>query len=87
MAIAHAHPLVDRLHRSIQLLLALGLTAITAMIWEFLEFLSDAWFGTLMNLGVADTLADLFFGLLGGVVMIAVAACSPRIARINATNN
>ena len=82
VAIAHGQHLVGRLHRSIQLLLALGLTAIAAVIWEFLEFLSDAGFGTLMNLGVADTLVDLFFGLLGGLVMISVAACTPGIARV-----
>ena len=78
VAIAHAQVMVGRLQRLIQCLLALGLTAITAVIWEFLEFLSDALLGTLMNLGVVDTLGDLFFGLLGGVVMIVFAACAPK---------
>lgn len=31
---------------------------------------SDALLGTKMNLGVADTLADLLLGLVGGVVMV-----------------
>ena len=30
--------------------------------------------GTKMNLGVSDTLSDLFFGLLGGVVTVVVAS-------------
>jgi len=54
--------------------LALGLTAITAVVWEFLEFASDFALGTKMNLGVSDTLSDLFFGSLGGTVMVLMAS-------------
>jgi hypothetical protein len=71
---AHSQVLIGRIPRIIQLLLSLGLTALTAVVWEFFEFSSDAVLGTKMNLGVRDTLSDLFFGLLGGVVMVAVAA-------------
>lgn len=71
-AINHGQALLGEIPVLIRKLLALGLTATTAIVWEFLEFLSDVALGTKMNLGVADTLADLFFGLLGGVVVIAL---------------
>jgi hypothetical protein len=57
-----------------QRIASLGLTAIAAIVWEILEFSSDVLFGTKMNLGVSDTLSDLFFGLLGGVVMVVLAS-------------
>ncbi len=69
-AINHGQALVEEIPALVRKLLALGLTAMTAIVWEFLEFLSDVALGTKMNLGVADTLADLFFGLLGGVLVI-----------------
>ena len=72
-AAAHSQARIGRIPRLIQLLLSLGLTAITAVVWEFLEFSSDSALGTKMNLGVSDTLSDLLFGLLGGVVMAAIA--------------
>ncbi len=75
---AHAQTLTGRIPNIIQLALSLGLTAITAVIWEFLEYLCDMGFGTKMNLGVEDTLSDLFFGLLGGAVMVGCAARSMR---------
>ena len=73
-AIAHAQDLLGTIPRLIQRLLALGLTALTAVVWEFLEYLSDRLFGTLMNLGVVDTLMDLFLGLAGGLMMVVIAA-------------
>jgi uncharacterized membrane protein YjjP (DUF1212 family) len=79
IAIAHSQAHIGRIPRLIQLLLSFGLTSITAVVWEFLEFSADAALGTKMNLGVSDTLSDLFFGLLGGVVMVAVAARFRRI--------
>ena len=56
----------------IQLISAVGLTAISAVVWEFLEYGSDYFFVTKMNLGVADTLADLFFGLLGAFILVLI---------------
>jgi hypothetical protein len=93
----YSFPTTTRLHsqlrlgcipKCIQLLLSLGLTAITAVVWEFLEYSSDVALGTKMNLGVSDTLSDLFFGLLGGIVMLAVAANSICFAQsfLRATN-
>ncbi len=56
----------------IQIALSLGLTAITAVLWEFLEYGADIALGTRLNHGVADTLSDLFFGFLGGVAAISM---------------
>lgn len=78
----HSQALIGRIPKPVHLLMALGLTAITAVVWEFLEYSSDMILGTKMNLGVSDTLSDLFFGLAGGVVMVAVAVLFPRIALI-----
>ena len=72
--------LVGAIPRLILFSFPLGLTAITAALWEFLEFLSDAAFGTKMNLGVSDTLSDQFFGLLGGAVLLAAYLWSTRVA-------
>jgi len=77
VAAVHAQELVGSIPRSIQLGLSLGLTAATVVIWELLEFLSDITFGTRMNLGVSDTLSDLFFGLLGALVVVVAAALRP----------
>ena len=74
VATVHAQELVGSIPRSIQLVLSLGLTAVTAVVWELLEFLSDITFGTHMNLGVSDTLSDLLFGLLGALVVVVAAA-------------
>ncbi len=84
VAIAHSQARMGAIPKLIQLMLSLGLTAITAVVWEFLEFSSDTILGTKMNLGVSRTLSDLFFGLLGGVVMATLAARSKRIAQNHA---
>lgn len=81
VAIAHSQLRIGAIPKLIQLMLSLGLTAITAVAWEFLEFSSDIILGTKMNLGVSDTLSDLFFGLLGGIVMVTLAARSKRFVR------
>lgn len=49
----------------------LGLTSLAAVVWEFVEFLVEQWFGIRTQPGLADTLLDLLMGLLGGVVWIA----------------
>jgi hypothetical protein len=83
VATTHSQLLIGHIPRVVHLLLSFGLTAITAVIWEFLEFSSDIALGTKMNLGVSDTLSDLFFGLLGGIVMLFVAASSKKMLPIH----
>ncbi len=39
------------------------------MIWEFFEFASDLLFGTHAQLSNIDTMSDLFFDLIGGVIV------------------
>jgi hypothetical protein len=70
VAILHAQQLLGAIPRGIQALLAIGLTSFVAVVWEFLEYGSDVFFHTEMNLGVRDTLSDLFFGLLGAFVIL-----------------
>ena len=77
----HGQVLAGPVPRPVILLMSLGLTALTAVLWEFLEYLSDVLLHTQMNLGVADTLSDLLFGLLGGSVAVTAAACSTRLLR------
>ena len=43
-----------------------------AVFWEFYEFLCDHLLGTTMQFGLADTLSDLFFGMLGSAVYLAL---------------
>ncbi len=81
-------PWTGRVHAAVRLGLAFGLLACAAIGWEFLEFLSDYFLWTHLNLGVADTLSDLLFGLVGGGWGVAVrhyltrrgdrSACRPR---------
>lgn len=81
VASARSQAMIGRIPGLVHLLMSLGLTAITAVGWEFLEYSSDVILGTKMNLGVSDTLSDLFFGLAGGIVMVAIAARPPYRAR------
>ena len=74
VGIGYSQDLIGAMPRIVQSTLCVGLTAITAVVWEFLEFASDTVLGTKMNLGVSDTLSDLFFGLLGATVMVAFAS-------------
>lgn len=68
-------------------LCAWGMTAITAIAWEFMEFGMDYFLGTRTVLGVQDTLSDLFFGLTGGalsIVMMRLQAPNPATASARA---
>ncbi len=70
VVIKNSQSLVGLIPRLIQMFLSIGLIAITAILWEFLEYASDFAINTKMNLGVSDTLSDLFFGLFGGVIFV-----------------
>ncbi len=84
-ALAGTEPALGKTPRVIRFIAAWGLTAITAIVWELFEYLSDISFATLMNLGVADTLSDLFFGLTGGCLAIAVdMVCKQKTHRLQA---
>ena len=69
-AIANSQKLVGNIPVPIQILFALTCTGTTTILWEFLEFVSDYFFHTNMILGLKDTLKDMFFGLLGGLILL-----------------
>ena len=52
----------------IRAFIVVGAVAIAAVLWEFYEFLSDHFFGTLTQPSKADTMKDLFMGMLGGLL-------------------
>ena len=55
----------------IQILLAFTCTGTTIILWEFYENLLDYFFGTHMVRGLEDTILDMFWGLLGALVLSA----------------
>ena len=57
---------------------AIGMVALTIVIWEFLEFSSDTIFGTNTQKSVMDTIKDLFLGLSGGTISCLITYYSTR---------
>ena len=54
-------------------ILVLGLVSLGGVFWEFFEYIFDMLFarrgfGRLIQLGVSDTMSDLLFDLVGGVL-------------------
>lgn len=70
IAISHAQRLCGQIPQIIQNLLAFGMTCMIAIAWEFMEFASDKWLGSQLNMGVSDTLCDLLMGMLGAAVCL-----------------
>jgi len=46
----------------------IGMVSFAAIVWEFYEFTSDYFFHTTMQASPADTVADMFLGLAGGLI-------------------
>jgi hypothetical protein len=63
-----------RIRAPLELLLAFGLTAAAALVWELAEYASDALLGTRFVFGVRDTMKDMALGLAGGALLLAVRA-------------
>jgi len=55
-------------HKFIQYMIIISLVALTAVIWEFYEFIMDQLIETLSQPSLKDTMGDLFLGLLGGTL-------------------
>ena len=53
--------------RFLSVFLIVALVSLTAVLWEFYEFLMFYFFGILMQPSLNDTIGDLFMGLLGGL--------------------
>ena len=64
------HRLVRAPDVPVQLLLSFALVNTVAIVWEFGEFASDHLVGTSFQLGLEDTLLDLFMGMLGGLAFL-----------------
>lgn len=54
-------------HRLTHLLLVFALVSTTTIFWEFAEFINDRFFGGQAQLGLEDTLLDMFLGIVGGL--------------------
>ncbi len=61
-------------HRSLEempgilfFLFIISLVALTAVLWEFLEFILDLMFNLRAQPDLTDTIIDLFLGLVGGI--------------------
>lgn len=63
-----------------QTLFILGLVALFAVLWEFMEFLLDATANTQMQTDITDTMSDLALGLFGGLLVACF--CSRKIDRL-----
>lgn len=50
--------------------LVVSLTCTAAVVWEFAEFVADYFFAAHAQLGLRDTLADMFLGICGGIVLL-----------------
>jgi hypothetical protein len=60
----------------IETMLIVSLVASGAVCWEFYEWLSDRYLGTLFQLTLDDTIKDLALGLSGGIISAAAIYCS-----------
>lgn len=54
----------------LRILLLFALACTAAVFWEFAEWTADRFFGTHCQLSLADTLLDLFMGMLGGLAFL-----------------
>lgn len=59
---------LGKMHETAFFAFVIALVGLTAVLWEFAEFIADAVIQINSQLSLADTMADLFLGLVGGVV-------------------
>ncbi len=59
--------------KAVEAVMVLNLTTVTAVLWEFAEFLSDQWLGSQAQVGLEDTLLDLALGMVGAVGYVGLA--------------
>ena len=69
---ASEHGIIGPFHRINHAILVFALTCTASVFWEFAEFITDHYFGTHAQLGLNDTLGDMFFGICGGITFLAV---------------
>lgn len=59
--------LIEIRHFALFVIYQVSLVVCVAVLWEFHEFLVDQIFGTNIQVGIPDTMFDLFLGMLGGL--------------------
>ena len=69
--------LIGPFHPVTHAVLIVSLTCTAAVFWEFAEFIADR-FGLHVQLGLEDTLGDMFLGICGGIVLLACVAIAAR---------
>ncbi len=65
LKIAEARKFLREIHNALSFLFVLSLVALTAVIWEFAEYIVSMMTGLILQNGFDDTMADLLFGLIG----------------------
>ena len=68
-AIHNSQKIFGEIPLPIQIIFAFTCTGTTIILWEFYENIMDYFLHTHMVLGLADTLKDMFLGLLGALVL------------------
>jgi hypothetical protein len=63
----------------LEILLIGSLTASTAVFWEFAEFTYDQFFGTNIQISLANTIQDLVMGIFGALIIILIRSRQLRI--------
>ncbi len=56
----------------LEIVLIGSLTASTAVFWEFAEFTFDQFFGTNIQISLANTIQDLVMGIFGALIIILI---------------
>lgn len=69
VAIRNSQVFVGEIPYSIQVIFAFTATGTTIILWEFYEVILDFLFQAHNVLGLADTIKDMFVGLLGALVL------------------
>jgi hypothetical protein len=78
-ALYFAQLLIGATPRLIQQIAALGLSALTAIFWEFSEIIGHLTVGARLHVGDNDALAELFFAIFGATMMVLFAKRPPRL--------
>ena len=76
--LASARGILGPFHRLTHVILVFALTCTAAVFWEFAEFVTDRFFHTQAQLGLQDTLGDMFNGICGGAALLVIVSVSGR---------
>jgi hypothetical protein len=74
--------LLGPLHPATHRLLVFSLVGTTTVFWEFVEFISDRYFGTHAQLGLADTMKDMCMGILGCLLFLVAFSRSSQVRSV-----